>query len=163
MDCECRDFVGGLSSAAFAAFVGMWVLGFTPYEAFAPYVDPLLVVLVSGITLSVPVRMAWTALMELVNRAPSAEIRTAVREAVERELAEVPAEQITVRVLQPGRTRLVYVHVVLQPDAAFSVEQMDAAREKVSIALAELHENTQPDILFTKDRKWGALLPEVSP
>ena len=101
--------------------------------------------------------------MELVNRAPSAEIRTAVRECVERELADVPAEQVTVRVLQPGRTRLVFVHVVLQPDAEFSVEQMDAAREKGSVALAKLHENTEPDILFTKDRKWGAPMPSVSP
>jgi len=151
-----------ISSAAFVAFVGMWVLGFTPYKPFAPYVDPLLVILVSGITLSVPVRMAWTALMELVNRAPSAKIRTAVRDAVERELADVPAEQVTVRVLQPGRTRLVYVHVVLQPDAEFSVEQMDVSRAKVLAALAELHENTQPDILFTKDRKWGAPLPDVA-
>jgi predicted Co/Zn/Cd cation transporter (cation efflux family) len=151
-----------ISSAAFAAFAGMWVLGFTPYKAFAPYVDPLLVILVGGITLSITVRMAWTALMELVNRAPSAEIRTAVRETVEREMADVPAEQITVRVLQPGRVRLVYVHVVLQPSVLFSVEQMDGVREKVWVALTELHENTQSDILFTKDRRWGALLPILS-
>ena len=151
-----------ISSAAFIAFIGMWVVGLTPYKSFAPYVDPLLVLLVGGITLSVPVRMAWTALMELLNRAPSAEIRTAVRNCVERELSAIPAEEVTIRVLQPGRVRLVYVHVILQSDADFSIEQMDAVREQVSNALGELHDNTQPDILFTKNRKWGAPLPPAS-
>lgn len=147
-----------ISSAAFAAFVGMWVLEFTPYMALVPYVDPLLVVLVGVITLSVPVRMAWNALMELVNRSPSAAVRTTVRTSVEKVLAHVPATHISVRVLQPGRSRIVFVHVVLETDSTMTVEQMDELRSQTREALNAHHAATQLDILFTKDPQWGAPL-----
>lgn len=147
-----------ISSAAFAAFVGMWVLEFTPFKAFIPYVDPLLVILVGVITLSVPVRMAWTALMELVNRAPSAEVRSTVRTAVEKVLTDVPAQQISVRVLQPGRTRLVFVHVILEEDSNVTMGQIDEWRAQGHVALTKLHPTTQLDILFTENPQWGAPL-----
>lgn len=147
-----------ISTAAFATFVAIWGLGHTSFTAVIPYIDPLLVILVSGITLNVPVRMAWDALMELVNRSPSAEVRSTVRTSIEQVLADVPASRISVRVLQPGRSRLVFVHVILQPDSGMTVEQMDKLRAAAQNALSAHHALTQLDMLFTKDPRWGAPL-----
>ena len=145
-----------ISTAAFATFVAIWVLGHTSFTAVVPYIDPLLVILVSGITLNVPVRMAWDALMELVNRSPSLEIRSTVQAAVEQTLADLPKRALQVRVLQPGRTRLVFVHVLLENEAVLRVEEMDRLRDQLQGVLNGLHSATQLDMLFTKNPKWGS-------
>ena len=152
-----------ISTAAFATFVSIGFINKTPWNGVVPYIDPVLVILVSGITLNVPVRMAWNALMELVNRSPSAAVRSTVRTSVEKVLASVPASQISVRVLQPGRSRLVFVHVILQADATMPIEEMDILRTRAQAALAAHHALTQLDILFTKDPRWGAPLEMEQP
>ena len=145
-----------ISTATLIAFVSIVLLEKSAFTAVVPYMDPLLVVLVGAITLHVPVRMAWSALMELVNRSPSPEIRVSVQDAVKQTLADVPKQELQVRVLQPGRTRLVFVHVILAPDAAFTVEMMDDLRDQLQRVLFELHSTTQLDVLFSKNPKWAA-------
>jgi cation diffusion facilitator family transporter len=145
-----------ISTATLIAFVSIVLLEKSPYSSVVPYMDPLLVVLVGAITLHVPVRMAWDALMELVNRSPSLEIRSSVRTSVEEALANVPIQELQVRVLQPGRTRLVFVHVILEAEAAMTVEAMDRLRDQLQSVLSELHSTTQLDVLFSKNPKWAS-------
>lgn len=145
-----------ISTATLIAFVSIVLLEKSPYSAVVPYMDPLLVVLVGAITLHVPVRMAWSALMELVNRSPSLEIRSTVQDAVEQTLADVPKRELQVRVLQPGRTRLVFVHITLATESAMTVEEMDRLRDQLQGVLNGLHSTTQLDMLFTKNPKWGS-------
>lgn len=145
-----------ISTATLIAFVAIVLLEKSSFSAVVPYMDPLLVVLVGAITLHVPVRMAWSALMELVNRSPSLEIRSSVQDAVEQTLAEVPKQELQVRVLQPGRTRLVFVHVILDSDAVVTVEEMDRLRDKLQSELTLLHPKTQMDMLFSKNPKWAS-------
>mgnify|MGYP001123029138 CR=1 FL=1 len=145
-----------ISTATLIAFVSIVLLEKSSFSAVVPYMDPLLVVLVGAITLHVPVRMAWGALMELVNRSPSLEIRSTVQDAVEQTLADVPKQELQVRVLQPGRTRLVFVHVILATDAVVSVEEMDGLRDQLQRVLFELHSTTQLDVLFSKNPKWAS-------
>ena len=101
-----------ISSAVLLTFVGLLFLEGTALEPFAPYVDPVLVLVVVTISISVPIRMAWKALMELLNRAPAPEITRQVRRTVETCIADLPVQKLFVRVLQPGRTRMVMAHVV---------------------------------------------------
>jgi predicted Co/Zn/Cd cation transporter (cation efflux family) len=160
-DAESWVLNGIISSAVFVTFIAVAILDKTSFKSVVPYVDPALVILVAGITIGVPVKIAWNALMGLINRAPPKAIRDEVRHGVEAALAELPAKGITIRVLQPGRSRIVFVHVVLQPELPMTVEQMDELRSKVSKALCERHALTQLDILFTKDPQWGAPLEKM--
>ena len=56
--------------------------------------------------------------------------------------------------LQPGRTRLVFVHVLLENEAVLRVEEMDRLRDQLQGVLNGLHSTTQLDMLFTKNPKW---------
>jgi predicted Co/Zn/Cd cation transporter (cation efflux family) len=147
-----------ISSAVLVTFIAAGVISNTSLKSAVPYADPTLVILVSGITIGVPVKIAWNALMGLINRAPSKAIRDEVGAGIEAALADLPREGLAVRVLQPGRSRIVFVHLVLHPDSTMTVEQMDELRSRVDKALCELHALTQLDILFTKDPQWGAPL-----
>ena len=105
-----------ISSAVLLAFVAVYVIQKTPIEPITPYVDPVLVITVSLVTISVPVRISWQALMELLNRAPSKDIVEQVKDVVIQCTAQLPVRELFVRVVQPGSTRMVLVHVILPSD-----------------------------------------------
>ena len=148
---------GAISSAVLLAFICVYLIQQTRFSHLTPYIDPLLVLVVVLISISVPIRMAWKALMELLNRAPSPEVVQGVEQAVEASLINLPVVESFVRVLQPGRTRMVSVHVVLPEDYAITgLGQLDGIRAEVLAALEKLHRPTIVDVIFTADRLWGA-------
>ncbi|MEO1129622.1 MAG: cation transporter [Planctomycetota bacterium] len=148
---------GAISSCVLAAFIGMALIRDTALDGLVPYVDPGLVLVVVLISISAPIRMAWTALMELLNRAPTPEVTTQVRTIVEQALAGLPVQSLAVRVVQPGRTRIVLAHVVLPRDFAVSrLADFDAVRTAANTKLQAQHASTICDIVFTADPALGA-------
>ena len=148
---------GAISSAVLLAFVGILIINKSPLEYIVPYIDPSLVLIVVLISISVPVRMAWRALMELLNRAPSPTIVQQVEDIVKKCTAGLPIQALFVRVIQPGRTRMVMAHVVLP--SAFQVAglpMLDAVRAATLKELKTAHLATVLDIVFTADPAWGA-------
>jgi predicted Co/Zn/Cd cation transporter (cation efflux family) len=139
----------------------MYLIRDTSLDFLVPYVDPIVVLLVVLISISVPVRMAWQALMELLNRTPSPEIVDEVRKIITESTSGLPVEQLFVRVVQPGRTRMVLVHVVLPSDyAPGPLTSLDALRMGTLERLQAAHLATILDMVFTADPKWGAPLSE---
>lgn len=151
---------GAISSAVLLAFLGIFIIRDTQFAAIVPYVDPVLVLVVVLISISVPVRMAWQSLMELLNRAPSAEIVREVEEVVGLCTGDLPVKELFVRVIQPGRTRMILAHVILPSDYSIdSLPMLDAIRTETLIELKKIHQSTAVDLVFTADRTWGAPSP----
>jgi cation diffusion facilitator family transporter len=151
-----------ISTAVLLAFAGIWMIKGTPYEYVAPYLDPALVLLVVLISLSVPIRMAWTALMGLLNRAASAETTDQISAIVDASLETLPVQERFVRVIQPGRMLMISVHVVLPPDyKPESLKMLDRQRQKTLEQLQDRHKNVILDMFFTTDRQWGAPMSET--
>ena len=150
-----------ISSCVLLAFVGIFVLRAMDMERLAPYVDPIVVLLVVVVSIGVPVRMAWTALLALLNRAPPEEIGRQVAEIVDTVIADLPVQERFIRVIQPGRQRLVLVHVVLPPEyKPTDLSAFDSIREAMQKALSQAHVATIVDLIFTADRRWGAPLAD---
>jgi cation diffusion facilitator family transporter len=146
-----------ISSAVLIAFIGVYAIQDTEYSHIAPYIDPSLVIIVVLISLSVPIRMSWQALMGLLNRAPSPEIVESVTHTVRESLTDWPVEELFVRVIQPGRVRGIMVHVVLPENyPATELALFDQQRERTLQALKAAHGMIIMDIVFTTQRKWGA-------
>jgi predicted Co/Zn/Cd cation transporter (cation efflux family) len=141
---------GAVSLAVLLAFISI-------LDYLVPYVDPLLVITVVLLFISIPVRMAWQALMELLNRTPPAEILQQVQEAVKACTEHLPVQQLYVRVIQPGQTRMVLAHVVLPGDFQVGgLESLDALRAHTLKVLQKAHLATILDTVFTADPSWGA-------
>jgi cation diffusion facilitator family transporter len=163
VDAEGWIVNAAISSAVLLAFVAIWMIEGSPYEHIAPYIDPVLVLLVVLISLSVPIRMAWTALMSLLNRAPPPEITEQVTTIISNSLEQLPVNELFVRVIQPGRVRWILAHVVLPGD--YSPEDLgalDRQRSETLEALKENYRNVILDMLFTTERRWGAPINESS-
>ena len=148
-----------ISSCVLLAFAGIFVLQSLELDKFVPYVDPIVVFGVVLISIGVPVRMAWNALMALLNRAPTRDIVDQVTETIDASLTDLPVQERFVRVIQPGRQRLVLVHVVLPTDyRPDGLSVLDTIRARAHQALDETGVATIADILFTTNRLWGAPL-----
>ncbi|MGW8228848.1 MAG: cation diffusion facilitator family transporter [Gammaproteobacteria bacterium] len=146
-----------ISACVLVAFSSILLLRDSSYVHLVPYVDPVVVVSVIVISLSVPVRMAWQAMMELLNRAPPDAVTRQVRSILEESIALLPVEDLFVRVLNPGRTRMVLAHVVLPESFQVqSLKALDAIRKESQKRLREAHLATILDMVFTSDRIWGA-------
>ena len=118
--------------------------------AAARLVDPILVGLVVILTLGVPIRMAGRGLLALLNRAPDQAVVASVEALVIGALTGLSAPTLYVRVLQPGRTTYVLVHVLLgQPDLGLDVRRADQLRRAVIAAIATRHAPVIVDIIFT--------------
>jgi predicted Co/Zn/Cd cation transporter (cation efflux family) len=147
-----------ISSAVLLTFITLLLIRGTAWEPIAPYVDPLLVIVVVLISLGVPIRMAWRALMEFLNRTPSAGLLSELRGIIWESLRELPVRQLIVRVVQPGRTRIILAHVVLPTDFSIGkLAELDRRRAQVEAALKARHLTTVVDLVFTTDSHWCAL------
>jgi len=123
-----------------------------------PYVDPFLVSVVVVISIAIPVRIAWQALMAMLNRAPARNIREPVTTAIRDSLSELPARAVHVRMLQPGQRLYVVAHVLLPED--YSIERLrdvDEIRARVRDRVRALHKNALVDVLFTGDAQWATV------
>ncbi len=149
-----------ISSAVLVSFMSILLIRGTNLDFLAAYVDPMVVIVVVLISITVPIRMAWQAIMELLNRAPPPEVVAQVNETIAACTADLPVQALFVRIVQPGRSRMVLAHVVLPKD--FPIEglaQLDALRAKTLAALQKAHLATVLDMVFTADPALGAPQP----
>ena len=150
-----------ISSCVLLAFAGIFLFEGLGLDAVGPYVDPTVVLAVAALSIGIPVRMAWNALMQLLNRAPAGEVIDEVVEIVDEGLRDLPVKERFIRVVQPGRQRMVLVHVVLPIDfQPAGLGSLDEVRAKTHAALVTAHVATILDMLFTTDRQWGAPLSD---
>ncbi|MGD9402114.1 MAG: cation diffusion facilitator family transporter [bacterium] len=146
---------GAVSTAVLLAFLSMYLIHALGADHLLPYVDPVLVIALVVVTISVPARQAWRALMEMLNRAPSVKVRERIKAVVESCIRDLPVEQVFVRVVQPGRMRYVSAHVVLPRDfEPAGLLAQDEIRERIWDALQKDMPGTILDVVFTADARW---------
>jgi cation diffusion facilitator family transporter len=157
-DAENWAVNGAISTAVLLAFLCIFLIRNTRFALLVPYIDPSLVLIVSLISISVPVRMAWQAMMEMLNRAPSKAVVKEVTEIIKGSIGKLPVQDLIVRVVQPGRTRMVLAHVVLPDDYRIeSLPMLDRLRADTLARLQAMRPATMIDLVFTSDPHWGAL------
>ncbi len=148
---------GAISTAVLLAFIGVYSIEGTTLEFLSPYVDSSLVILVVVFSISVPLRMAWHSLMELLARAPQPDIVEQVRRTIKATTADLPVQKLFLRVLQTGRVRLALAHVVLPSDYQVgALAPLDRIRAETLEQLKKHHPDTILDMVFTADPSMGA-------
>jgi cation diffusion facilitator family transporter len=151
-----------ISAGMVVAFALAVVLVQTGRAAAAGYIDAAFVIAVVLATILVPIREARDAIGGLLNEAPEDATVAAVRTDVEQALEGLEAERFYLRVLKPGRTTYVLVHVLMRAEGqGLTVTEADGWRERVLVALAPRHAPLDLDVVFTGDPVFAAPGPDV--
>jgi predicted Co/Zn/Cd cation transporter (cation efflux family) len=146
-----------ISITVMLAFCLAWILEGTDWTHLLRYVDPVLVSIVVCISMGIPARMAWSAGMGLLNRAPSQKVRQPVEAAIRSVLANLAAREIYVRMAQPGRVPYILVHVLLPKDREpLTINQMDSYRFRILEAVTRIRQPIVIDVVFTVTEKFAS-------
>ncbi|MEE8133337.1 MAG: hypothetical protein V3T40_07170 [Nitrososphaerales archaeon] len=142
-----------MSRAILAAFVISFVLSENGWGDADLYVDPIVVIGLVIVVISIPIKMLRQNLLQMLLSRPPEDIVKDIRNKIEGCISSLNPTKVKIRVAQQGRLTYVMTHVTLPKDSPhYSVEELDNIRDKVSETTDD--ENISVDIIFSKDEKW---------
>ena len=152
-------FVDGIiSTGAAAAFITAFVFERLELHDLLPYVDPTLVVVLVLVMAKVPLEALWDNLREVLQVAPPKDDQALVRTAIEGAVADLPAQEVQIRMVKTGRYFYVLTHVLLPEDwRPGSTKALDAIRCRIAASLREVPLKLITDTVFTADPLWTSV------
>lgn len=145
-----------VSITVLLAFSITGLLDNTEWPLLNLYVDPVLVGIVVCISLGIPIRLTWNSLMALLNRAPSSKIRQPIVSAIHSAISDLTTTDVHVRMIQPGRTPYMLVHVLLSENGhQLTTKDLDSYRIRILEAVLEVHKPVVIDVVFTTNKKFA--------
>ncbi len=146
-------FVDGvLSASILVGFVIAYGLQQSEFSHFAPYVDPVLLIVLGIAMLPIPFKIMLESLNEVINKAPSEAVSAIIEKRLKKTLVDVPYEHVEVRISKVGRDKYLLVHIIV--DESFSVatiSELDDIRKKCESEMKEWDPSIIMDILFIRD------------
>lgn len=138
------------------AFCETWFVDTTEWPLLNFYVDPALVAIVVTLSLGIPIRLTWSSVMALLNRAPASDIRRPIVMAIHSATSDLPSINTHVRMIQPGRTPYILVHILLAENGhQLTTKELDRYRNRVLEAILKIHKPVVIDVVFTTDKKFA--------
>ena len=153
LDARSWLVTAALSVALLVGFIGAAILNRTPLQAWVPYVDPIMLLLIAGAVLPVPLTTVVRAMREVLQVAPD-DLDRKVKATMDELTAQHGFLDYESHVAKIGRTMFVEIHVLVEPCSRIDVETSDDIR----ILLASRLRTTGPQLWlaldFTADRLW---------
>jgi cation diffusion facilitator family transporter len=147
---------GLLSSAVFVAFIILVFVEKTSWSVYAPYADPLIVIVLVALAAPIPISIIRRSLRELLLGAPDPEFQNKIRAKLKSAIQELPLENTILRMVKVGRTSHLQVYmVVADSHKNASIAELDAVREKIIVLVHQVSPQITIDVTFTLDAKWA--------
>lgn len=140
----------------FGALIAFGIIYFLPQDnsAFALYIDPILLALLSLLLCITPARIAIANFKDLIMVAP-AEIDARITEIMEKISKEFGFQNYDTHVAKAGRFYMVEVNILTKKDfKPKSMQEFDAIREYIAQSLAIPSYKIWLSVSFTADPKW---------
>ncbi|MFC4736982.1 cation diffusion facilitator family transporter [Bacillus daqingensis] len=146
-----------VSTGVFAGFLVAFVLDlFQWFPAVIPYVDPLMVLLVSLYFLKFPLKEMRAALKEVLEMSPDGAVRSRMEETLKELADEYGVEESFLRMTKVGRTIWVEIDIVAPETSPLnSLTKQDEMRSKLSSVLTGAAPKKWLTVSFMADRHWA--------
>ncbi len=150
-------------NAAITATVGIAfgiaaVLQTTSLKGIVPYVDSILVIILTLVTSPMPLRTVRDNLRQVFQMAPEESVQEAVHERVRQTLAPVGTDDSIIRMGRIGRFLYVVVGLVVKADYRCQrVKDLDDLRRTLEVNLEDLSEQVVLDMFVTEDPEFAGL------
>lgn len=146
-----------ITAGVLAGFIGAWALQFIPsLHAWIPYIDPVMLIVVSAYFLKYPVREMRKALKEILEMKPGKHITSHIDEFVAEAEKRYKLAESFVRVTKIGRMLCVEIDFVVNDDSKVqTIKDQDRVRETLNQQLLDKDSQLWLTVTFTSDRKWA--------
>jgi cation diffusion facilitator family transporter len=143
---------GVLSASILIGFIIAYGLEHYGYAAYAPYVDPLLLVVLGVAILPIPCKIMVDSLKEVIGKAPPEAVTAVIEKKLKQSLSTVPYKHIEVRISKSGRDIYLLVHIIVYESfSVATVRELDNIRKESEAAMREWNPSIIMDILFICD------------
>jgi predicted Co/Zn/Cd cation transporter (cation efflux family) len=131
-------------------------LGSTVWSGFAPFVDPVLVLVAAAVILPTPVRMLRQAFRELLEGAPDAEVAAPIHAAIGSTVAEFGLPAPTTRLGKLGRKVYLELDFVVAEDGGWTVDDADRIRRRLMQLLSRPGQLLWINVELHTDPAWDS-------
>jgi cation diffusion facilitator family transporter len=143
-----------VTSALLVAFAAAIAVQGTRWERLTPYVDPVVLAVLTLGLVFVPVRTVRRALREILLITPP-ELDRRVREVMEKIVARYGFRSFTSYVAKVGRAQFIEIHIAVTPDWPLtSIAAADSIRREIGDAIGGEGPERWLTIDFTADPRW---------
>lgn len=147
---------GLISFAVLVGFVVGFALQQTKWHDMTPFVDPVLLILITIFALPVPIKILLSNVREIIFMAPPDSIVNQIEEQLKKATRAIPLEGYEFRVAKQGRQTFLQVHLMVSDEFHFNtVADLDAIREKMNQQILDFNPEIVMDVLFIKNKKWA--------
>ncbi|MGC3873006.1 cation diffusion facilitator family transporter [Halomonas sp. GXIMD04776] len=145
-----------ITSALLVAFAIAWLLEGTALSHWTPYVDSLLLAVLTLCFMPVPIGIVRRALKEVFLIAPS-HLDREVHDAMQQVMQRDGLLNYYSHVAKTGRGYFIEIHIVTQPDFASGrgMSMLDEIREEIALQLSAPPERRWFTVAFTADPRWA--------
>ncbi|WP_280770938.1 cation diffusion facilitator family transporter [Salipaludibacillus daqingensis] len=147
-----------LSAGVLGGFLIAFALVFTPFDYIIPYVDPVMVLLVSIYFLKVPLSEMFKNGREIIGMAPDHSLVQMIEEAVESLEEKYHIHESITRVQKVGSGIFIEVDFIVEDDISQpinKISEQDRVREELDLLLSKIPYNKWLTVSFTADKKWA--------
>lgn len=143
-----------ITSALLIAFGAAIAVQGTRWERLTPYVDPVVLAVLTLGLVFVPIRAVRKALQEILLITPP-ELDRQVREVMERIVEKYDFRSFTSYVAKVGRAQFIEIHIAVTPDWQLtSIAAADGIRREIADAIGGEGPQRWLTIDFTADSRW---------
>ncbi|WP_196889695.1 cation diffusion facilitator family transporter [Aureivirga sp. CE67] len=143
-----------LTIAIFIGFMVALMVKGTKGEVIIPYVDPVIVTVLSTVLVWTPLKIIVTSLKEIFYIAP-AKMDKVVKSRMKGIVEKYEFEKFTSYIAKSGRVCFVEIHVLINEDTKkIRHKDYDLIRDEIQDSLEDFEEKLWISISFTYDPKW---------
>jgi len=146
---------GWISAGVAIAFLIVRLTQTSPIATFAPYADPVVVILLVVFTIAIPVKIIRDSWRQLIGYRLTSEKMQLIHTVVAKTFEPWPTLTWQFRAIEIGRWVYVQVYGVVSDQSCKHLSQQDELREQLYGALSEQYEHLELDVVFTQQAKWA--------
>ncbi|MGF7184364.1 cation diffusion facilitator family transporter [Desulfitispora alkaliphila] len=121
-----------------------------------PYVDPVMVIIISLYFMKLPIKGIKASLREVLSMAPKKELRQEVEQVMVNIEKEYNLAESFIRVSKTSKTLWIEVDFVVDNNSKIkTITDQDKVREEIKQNLSKINYEKWLTISFTSDRKWA--------
>lgn len=145
-----------LSLAVLGGFVLSFGLGYSKYQNLQPYMDPLMVIIVSGYFLKVPITNMGRQIREVLDMKADDKYLDLCEEIVDDIEKKYKFQESFLRVSKSGPKLFIEIDFVVSPEAwQPSLSEQDQIREEILLQMQPISLKKWLNVAFTNNRKWA--------
>ncbi|WP_416147588.1 cation diffusion facilitator family transporter [Salipaludibacillus sp. HK11] len=146
-----------VSSGVLIGFVIAAILQYiSSMQALVPYIDPLMVVIVSLYFIKVPLVEIRHSMREVLVMTPDNELTRKVEDVIYKIELKYDMEETILRISKVGSTLSIEVDFIVKKTSKVqTISDQDYIREEISTKIQDIDHTKWLTVSFTNDRKWA--------